>query len=215
MRALIIAAAVTAAAGTVAGLLLAPSAGAAPHRSAHVMAHRTTGSTTITTPYGNPAMGRNGIGNDVIRAGIVPTALTPASETLLGADLLFPNPGGFSSQFRFTLPVVSSSGSTVRQGGGIMFSDRRGLVQITRLVLDLRHRVLTATITAEPGTPSRRVTLFRLTLTRRASGGQNTRTTVAELRITGTAAAALNRALSTKLFTAGRDFGTAVVHLRG
>ena len=130
-------------------------------------------------------------------------------------------PSGFSSQFRFTLPVVAgelgphSLRGTVRHSGGIMFSDRHSLLEITHLVADLKHKTMTGTLTPQAGSRSRHITLFRLDLShaRIRPGKNDTRVTGIGLDFSRAAAAALDHILATKIFRAGREFGTAAITL--
>jgi len=219
MRMLIRAAVAATGVAATAGLLLVPAARAtsAPRQAGGLPS--TNGTTTITTTSGASHRPDDGIGNTLIFAGIMPTAIAPARGSLLGADLLFPNPGGFSSQFRFTLPVIAgglsshSLAGTVAHSGGILFADRHSLLQVTHLVVHLKSKTMTGTLTVQPGFRSRRITVFRLDESRaRIKDDKNdVRVTGIGLRFTKAAAAALDRALATKIFTAGLKFGTATI----
>jgi hypothetical protein len=216
---LICAAAAATGAAAVAGLLLVPAASATSARRLSGPLPSTNGTTTVTTTSGATHQPSDGIGNTLIFAGIMPTAIAPARDSLLGAGLLFPNPGGFSSQFRFTLPVVAgglgphSLTGTVAHSGGILFSDRHSLLQVTHMVVHLKSKVMTGILTAEPGFRSLRITLFRLDLShaRIRPGKNDVRAVGIGLHVTKAAAAALDRVLSTKIFTAGLKFGTATI----
>jgi hypothetical protein len=217
MRNLVRTAAATTGVAAFAGALLASAASAtsAGHSAGELPS--TNGTTTVTTP--DNARHDDGIGNTLIFDGVMPTVIAPAQETLLGAGLLFDNPSGFSSQFRLTLPVVAGELSphslrgTVRHSGGIVFSDRHSLLEITHLVADLKHKTMTGTLTPEQGFPSRHITLFRLDLShaRIRLGKSDTRVTGIGLDFSKAAAAALDRILATKIFRAGLEFGTATI----
>jgi hypothetical protein len=222
MRNLVRTAAVAATGGAaLAGVLVASAASAtsAGHPAGELPS--THGTTTITTTPVNALHTEGGIGNTMVYNGVMPTAMAPAKETLLDAGLLFFNPSGFSSQFRFTLPVVAGELSphslrgTVRHSGGIMFSDRHSLLEITHLVADLKHKTMTGTLTPQPGSGSRRITLFRLDLShaRVRPGKNDTRVTGIGLDFSRAAAAALDHILATKTFRAGLEFGTAAITL--
>jgi hypothetical protein len=215
----------TAAAATgvaaLAGTLLASAASAtsAGHPAGELPS--TNGTTTITTTPTNALHTEGGIGNAMVYDGVMPTAMAPAEETLLHAGFLFFNPSGFSSQFRFTLPVVAGELSphslkgTVRHSGGILFSDRHSLLEITHLVADLKHKTMTGTLTPQPGSRSRPITLFRLDLSHASIrlGKTDTRVTGIGLDFSKAAAAALDRILATKIFRAGLEFGTATIEV--
>jgi hypothetical protein len=104
----------------------------------------------------------------------------------------------------------------VRHSGGLVFSDRSGLALITNLVTSLKGKTMTGTVTPQRGFPSRRVVLFRLGLShaRIREGRGDVRITGIGLTFTKAGAAALDRILSTRLFTAGLGFGTAATLLR-
>lgn len=213
-----------AAAGAAAGLLLAPTAGATTAGRLASKVPFTSGTTTITTP--SDSRHDNNIGLDMFFEGVLPTAIAPSTQTLAGANLLLTNPSGFAPQFRFTFPVRPGAltglhplTGTVRHSGGLVFSDRGSLAEITNLVTSLKDKTMTGIFTPQRGFPSRRVVLFRLGLShaRIREGRGDVRITGISLRFTKAGAAALDRILSTKLFTAGLGFGTAttVLHVGG
>jgi len=96
-----------------------------------------------------------------------------------------------------------------------MFSDRHGLLEITHLVADLNQKTMTGTLTPQPGSGPRHMTLFRLDLShaRIRPGKNDTRVTGIGLDFSRAAAAALDHVLATKIFRAGREFGTAAITL--
>jgi len=73
----------------------------------------------------------------------------------------------------------------------------------------------TRTLTPQPGSGSRHITLFRLDLSHaRIRPGQNdTRVTGIGLDFSSAAAAALDHVLATTIFRAGLEFGTAAITL--
>jgi hypothetical protein len=221
MRNLVRTAAAAAGAAALTGVLVASAASATSEGPPAVGLPSTTGTTTITTTPVNAMHTKGGIGNTMVYNGVIPTAMAPAKETLLGAGLLFMDPSGFSSQFRFTLPVVAGELSphslrgAVRHSGGIMFSDRHVLLGITHLVADLNQKTMTGTLTPPPGSGSRHITLFRLDLSHASirPGKNDTRVTGIGLDFTSAAAAALDHVLATKIFRAGLEFGTAAITL--
>jgi hypothetical protein len=213
-------AAAAAGAAALTGVLLASAASATSAGRPAGELPATNGTTTITT---TPTDARHdeGIGNAMVYDGVMPTAMAPATATLLRAGLLFFNPSGFTSQFRFTLPVVAGALSphalrgTVRHSGGILFSDRHSLLEITHLVADLKRGTMTGTLTPQVGIPfrPRHLILFRLDLShaRVRPGPTGTRVTGIGLDFSKAAAAALDRILATKIFRAGLEFGTATI----
>jgi len=213
------AAATTAGAAALTGVLLASAASAtgAGHPAGGLPS--ANGTTTITTTPTNVMHTEGGIGNVMVYNGVMPTMLAPAKETLLNAGLLFFNPSGFSSQFRFTLPVVAgelsphSLSGTVRHAGGIMFSDRHSLLEITHLVADLKDKTMTGTLDPQQGSPSQPIILFRLDLShaRVRPGTTDTRVTGIGLDFSRASASALDRILATSIFRTGLQFGTATI----
>jgi hypothetical protein len=214
MRVLIRTAAATA--GVAAGLFLVPAAGAvtAAHQAARLPE---PGTTTITTSDTTPSHSVEGIANTLIFSGIELIATAPAGQTLLHSLHLFHDPSGFSSLFRLTFPVTSGAvprgtlGGKISHAGSIFFVDQEGLIQVSHLTMDVKHKVLTATIIPDRGFRPRRVIVFRLDLShaRIRQGDRRIRASGIGLRFTAVAAAALDRSLSTKIFTPGLKFGTA------
>jgi len=221
MRNLVRTAAAATGAAALAGVLVVSAANATSAQHPAGKLPSANGTTTITTTPVNAQHTKGGIGNTMVYNGVMPTAMAPAKETLLDAGLLFMDPSGFSSQFRFTLPVVAGELSphslrgTVRHSGGIMFSDRHGLVEITHLVADLKQKTMTGTLAPQPGFRPRHMTLFRLDLShaRIRPGTNDTRVTGIGLDFSRAAAAALDHVLATKIFRAGLEFGTAAITL--
>lgn len=221
MRNLVRTAAAATGAAALAGVLVVSAASATSAQHPAGKLPSANGTTTITTTPVNAQHTKGGIGNTMVYNGVMPTAMAPAKETLLDAGLLFMDPSGFSSQFRFTLPVVAgelsphSLNGTVRHSGGIMFSDRHGLLEITHLVADLKQKTMTGTLAPQPGSWSQHITLFRLDLSHaRIRPGQNvTRVTGIGLDFSRAAAAAMDHILATNIFRAGLEFGTAAITL--
>ena len=224
MRMLIRAAVATTGVAAAAGLLLAPTARATTAGRLAGKVPFTSGTTTIITP--SDSRHDNNIGLDMFFDGILPTAIAPSTQTLVGANLLLTNPSGFAPQFRFAFPVRPGAltglhplTGTMRHSGGLVFSDRSSLAEITNLVMSLKDKTMTGTFTPQRGFPSRRVVLFRLGLShaRIRAGRSDVRISGISLTFTKAGAAALDRILSTKLFTAGLGFGaaTTVLHEGG
>lgn len=220
IRAAVAATGVAAAGVVVAGLLLVPAASATTAGRQASEVSFTSGTTTITTP--SDSRHDNNIGLDMFFKAVLPTAIAPATQTLTGANLLLTNPSGFAPQFRFTFPVRPGAltglhplTGRMRHSGGLVFSDRSSLAEITKLETSLTDKTITATFTPQRGFPSKRVVLFRLGLShaRIRAGRGDVRISGISLTFTKAGAAALDRVLSTKLFTAGLGFGTATTVL--
>ncbi|MEP7022967.1 MAG: hypothetical protein ABJB47_03980 [Actinomycetota bacterium] len=163
-----------------------------------------------------------GIGNLLVFNGIVPTAIAPASGKLAGAFFLFPTPSGFSSTFKFSFPVTSVGAGAPRtarlhQAGGIVFPRGDRIVEITGLTLDLGRREMTGTVMANRGPVGpRHLVLFHLDLSHlKVHGGRTEQISGIGLNLTRDAARTLDHDLSTKIFTAGLDFGAASSTLHG
>lgn len=220
MRMLIRAAVAATGVAGLAGMLLAPAASATTAADPAGRLPATNGTTTITTADSATHDPTEQIGNLLIFAGIAPTAIAPARDSLSGAFMLFPNPGGFSSTFRFTLPVVAgglgphSLRGTVAHSGGILFSDRNSLLEISNLVVHLKDKTMTGTLTLEPYARTKRITLFRLDLSHariKPDHMNDVRAVGIGLNFTKDAAGVLDRVLATKIFAAGQQFGTATI----
>jgi hypothetical protein len=86
-------------------------------------------------------------------------------------------------------------------------------IKVSRFTIDLSHADLTGIVN---GNPKARVPLFRLDLSHASlAAGQHVVTASGiGLRLTRAAAAALNAALGTRLFSAGLKLGTARTLLR-
>jgi hypothetical protein len=195
-----------------AGLLLAPLFGtASASASTQAVAHKHSavwlkgGTTTVTTAPG--------IAVTLIKNGIVPVGVAPGTEQLAlvhgspAAKFAFPVTGGKVS--------LSPLGGTIDHRGGILFADvKTGKhVEVSDFVIDLTHGDLTGIVN---GNPSARVALFTLSLAHaKLSAGRHCLTaTNITVDLTAGAAAALNSALGTTLFTGGLDLGTAATSVR-
>lgn len=195
-----------------AGLLLAPlfstataSASTQSPASTHSSVRLKGGVTTVTTAPG--------IALTLIRNGIVPVGVAPGTEQLAlvhgsaAARFAFPVTGGKVS--------LSPLGGTIGHRGGILFADYKTgkHVEVSDFVIDLTHGDLTGIVN---GSPSARVPLFTLGLAHaKLSAGKHCLTaTGITVDLTAGAAAALNRALGTTLFSGGLDLGTAATSVR-
>ena len=194
----------------VAGLFLAPMAGTASASAARsgAPAHQvrlTGGHTSVTTAPGIAAA--------LLGHGIVPIATLPGTE---GART---GTGGVTVQFTF--PVTggwlntSQLSATIEHRGGILFVAPASGKQIavSNFVISVTQEVLTAIVN---GNPKARVPLLRLSLTHAhiQAGRHYVSVSGIVLRLTKTAASALNATFGTSLFTAGLELGTASTLLR-
>jgi hypothetical protein len=163
------------------------------------------GATAVTTAPGIAAA--------LLKNRIVPHATRPGRESVLS----------FKSgpAVRFTFPVtggrvtLSPLGGKISHRGGILFVNKNNgkKIKVSRLVIDLTHADLTGIVN---GNPRARVPLLRLDLSH-AKLVACKHAVVARgigLKLTSTAAKALNAALGTKLFSAGLKLGTARTLLR-
>ena len=194
----------------VAGLFLAPITGAASASAARSgaperLVRLTGGNTSVTTAPGIAAA--------LLAHGIVPVATLPGTE---GAQI---GTGGVT--VRFTFPVTggwlntSQLSATIEHQGGILFlapaTGRQ--IAVSNFVISVKRGLLTAIVN---GNPKARVALLRLGLAHaRIRAGQHYVTVSGIiLRLTKTAASALNATFSTTLFKAGLELGTASTLLR-
>ncbi len=154
-----------------------------------------------------------GIALTLIENGIVPVGVAPGTEQLKLVN------GGAAAQFAF--PVTGGRvslhplGGTIDHRGGILFADYKTgkHVEVSNFVIDLSHGDLTGIVN---GNPKARVALFTLSLAhaKLAAGRHCLRATGITVDLTAGAAAALNSALGTTLFTGGLDLGTAATSVR-
>jgi hypothetical protein len=199
-------AAVTAIAG-LAGSVMATSGAMSQAAGAQTAAavHLRDGATKVTTAPG--------IAPALLKNGIVPLATAPSSESVLSRK------SGLAA--RFTFPVTGGSvtlsplGGKIKHAGGILFVNLRNGkdVQVSRFTINLGHKDLTGIVN---GNAKARVPLFRLDLShaKLAAGKHIATARGIGLKLTSTAAKALNAALGTKLFSAGLQLGTASTLLR-
>jgi hypothetical protein len=181
----------------------ATSQGAGTQAAAAV--HLRGGATAVTTAPG--------IAPTLLNNGIVPLATAPGTESVL-----FPNSG---TAARFTFPVTGGSvtlsplGGKVNHAGGILFVNVKNgkTIEVSRFTIDLAHADLTGIVN---GNPKARVPLFRLDLSHaKLTAGKHVATAKGiGVKLTSTAAKALNAALGTKLFSGGLKLGTASTLLR-
>jgi hypothetical protein len=194
------------------GLLLAPLAGTTV-ASASTKAPATKswsvwlkgGTTTVTTAPG--------LALTLIENGVVPVGVAPGTEQLklvqgaAAAQFAFPVTGGKVS--------LSPLGGTIDHRGGILFADYKTgkHVEVSDFVINLSQGDLTGIVN---GNPSTRVALFSLSLAhaKLSSGKHHLQATGITVDLTPGAAAALNGALGTTLFTGGLDLGTAATSVR-
>ena len=194
------------------GLLLTPLLGttaasastntsAGPHSSVWLKG----GTTTVTTGPG--------IALTLIENGIVPVGVAPGTEQLKLVN------GAAAAQFAF--PVTGGKvslhplGGLIDHRGGILFADYKTgkHVEVSNFVIDLSHGDLTGIVN---GNPKARVALFTLSLAhaKLSAGRHSLKATGITVDLTAGAAAALNSALGTTLFSGGLDLGTAATSVR-
>ena len=189
-----------------AGLLLVPAAAASA--SAHTAAAPSVilsgGVTRVTTAPG--------IAPALIKNGIIPIATWPGRERLVyqngvAARFAFPITGGWVH--------LSPLAGTIRHAGGILFVDAATgkSIKVSRFNINLHLGTLTGIVN---GNPKARVAIFRLGLKHATltAGAHSVRAAGIVLRLTKTAAGALNATLGTSLFSGGLEFGTAATTLR-
>jgi hypothetical protein len=206
MRGLKYLAAVTALTGLMTGsAVTAASASQRTEAQGASAVHLRGGSTAVTTAPG--------IAPTLLKNGIVPLATWPGRQSVL-----FPQTGPAA---RFTFPVtggavtVSPLGGKVNHAGGILFLNVTNgkSIEVSRFTVDLSHADLTGIVN---GNPKARVPLFSLGLShaKLAAGEHKITARGICLKLTATAAKALNAALGTGLFSAGLKLGTAQTLLR-
>jgi hypothetical protein len=189
-----------------AALFLAPVAGAASASATPAHQVRLTGGhTSVTTAPGIAAA--------LLGHGIVPIATLPGTE---GAQI-----GAGGVTVRFTFPVTggwlnaSQLSATIEHQGGILFLDPASgrQIAVSDFVISVQRGLLTAIVN---GNPKARVPLLRLSLAhaRVRAGRHYVSVSGIVLRLTKTAASALNATFGTSLFTVGLELGTASTLLR-
>jgi hypothetical protein len=196
---------------TSAALLTVSAAAAAPAATAHQAAGHATkvqvqgGHTTVTTAPGIAAA--------LLGHHIVPTAIPPGTEHVRHTA------SGVVVKFRF--PVTGGQVSLnplsgrIRHRGGILFSDPKTgkKIAVSNFTISLTHRVLTGIVN---GNPHARVPLFHLGLAHAVLKAHHHWVTARGivLRLTKTAAKALNATFATTLFKPGLEIGIAATNLR-
>jgi hypothetical protein len=188
------------------GLLLAPLVGTtAASAGTHSSVRLKGGTTTVTTAPG--------IALTLIENGIVPVGVAPGTEQLKlvggapAAEFAFPVTGG---KVR-----LSPLGGVIYHSGGILFADYKTgkKVEVSDFTINLSHGDLSGIVN---GNPSSRVDLFTLSLAhaKLSAGKHSVTATGITVDLTAGAAAALNSALGTTLFSGGLDLGTAATSVR-
>jgi hypothetical protein len=201
-------AAVTAIAGLVTGSAATAASAAASQRAgarAAAAVHLQGGTTAVTTAPGIAAA--------LLKNGIVPLATWPGTQSVLSAR------SGPAARFAFPVTggrlTLSPLGGKVGHAGGILFLNVTNgkTIEVSRFTIDLSHADLTGIVN---GNPKARVPLFRLDLSHAslAAGKHVITARGIGVRLTRAAAAALNAALGTRLFSAGLKLGTAQTRLR-
>ena len=188
------------------GLLLAPLVGTtAASAGTHSSVWLRGGTTTVTTGPG--------IALTLIENGIVPVGVAPGTEQLKlvggapAAEFAFPVTGGKVS--------LSPLGGVIYHSGGILFADYKTgkKVEVSDFTINLSHGDLSGIVN---GNPSSRTDLFTLSLAhaKLSAGRHSVTATGITVDLTAGAAAALNGALGTTLFSGGLDLGTAATSVR-
>jgi hypothetical protein len=196
-------AAVAMAAGLFAGLAGAGAASAATRAPQHQV-WLTGGTTSVTTAPG--------IATALLGHGIVPLATLPGTE---GAQLS----NGVSVRFNFPvtggwLNAATLHGTIWHQGGILFIDPATGKqIEVSDFVISVHQGVLTAEVN---GNPKVRVPLLWLSLAHAKihAGWHYVQISGIVLRLTGTAASALDTTFSTTLFQPGLELGTASTVLR-
>lgn len=196
---------------TAAALLTLSVAAAAPAATAHQPAGHATkvqvrgGHTTVTTAPGIAAA--------LIGHHIVPSAIPPGTEHVRHTH------SGVVVKFRFPITggrvSLNPLGGRIEHHGGILFSDPKNgkKIAVSNFTINLNHRVLTGIVN---GNPHARVPLFHLGLAHAVlkAHGHWVAARGIVLRLTKTAAKALDATFGTTLFKAGMKIGTAATKIR-
>ena len=162
------------------------------------------GTTTVTTGPG--------IAATLLRNGILPVATPPGRQSFGFGS------GGLRTSFSFPVSGgavdLSTLAGTIIHRGGIVFINLRNGKRLTvdNFIIDTS----TGTLTGRVNRTSTRVPVFDLDLSAATVSANGNRVKVGniDVRLTATAAGALNQALATHLFAAGLDIGTARTTLR-
>jgi hypothetical protein len=196
---------------TAAALLTLSAAAAAPAATAGQATGHTArvpvrgGHTTVTTAPGIAAA--------LIGHHIIPSAISPGTERVrhtasgVVVTFCFPVTGGRVS--------LNPLGGRIRHRGGILFSGLRNgtKIAVSNFTISLTRQVLTGIVN---GNPHARVPLFRLGLAHAVLKvhGHWVAARGIVLRLTRTAANALDATFGTTLFKAGLVIGTAATKFR-
>jgi hypothetical protein len=197
LRSLAVAAAITA---TVLAGGLSGTAAATPATATPLVG----GTTTVTTGPG--------IASTLLRNGILPVATPPGRQSFGFGS------GGLRTSFSFPVTGgavdLSTLAGTITHRGGVVFINLRNGKRLTvdNFVIDTRTGILTGRVNKT----STRVPVFTLDLSAATVSANGNRVKVGDIdvRLTATAAGALNQALASHVFVAGLDFGTARTTLR-
>jgi hypothetical protein len=193
-----------AAAGVLAATMLVGNLGSTAAAAPATATPLVGGTTTVTTGPG--------IAATLLRNGILPLATPPARQSIgishgsVTTSFSFPVTGGAVD--------LATLGGVIKHRGGIVFVSLRTGKRLTvdNFVIDTR----TGTLTGRVNRSSTRVPVFSLDLSAAtvSATGRQVKVGNIDVRLTATAAAALNQALGTHVFAAGLDLGTARTTLR-
>jgi Htaa len=162
------------------------------------------GTTTVTTGPG--------IAATLLRNGILPVATPPGRQSFgygrsgLTTSFAFPVTGG-------AVDLATLAGTIAHRGGIAFVNLRNGRkLTVSDFVIDTR----TGTLTGRVNRTATRVPVFTLDLSAAtvSAAGRQVKVGNIDVRLTATAAGALNQALGTHLFAGGLDIGTARTTLR-
>ncbi len=192
-----------------AALVLAGAAGASAATS-----HTSAGTSRLALRGGSTSVTTGkGIAVALLSNGIVPVAVSPGAEAL--------RPNLSAPAVRLTFPVtggrvsLSPLGGNIDHRGGILFfSTKTGKdIEVSNFIISLKHADLTGIVN---GNRKARVVLMWLNLSHaklRVYRHVVIATNIG-VRLSGTAAHALDASLGTTLFTAGLPIGTASTTVR-
>ena len=191
-------------AGVLAATMLVGNLGATASATPATATPLVGGTTTVTTGPG--------IAGTLLRNGILPLATPPGRQSIgighgsLTTSFSFPVTGG-------AVDLTTLAG-TIKHRGGIAFVNLRNgkKLAVDNFVIDTRTGVLTGRVNKT----STRVPVFTLDLSAAtvSAAGRQVKVGNIDVRLTATAAGALNQALGTHVFTGGLDLGTARTTLR-
>ncbi|MEO5875919.1 MAG: hypothetical protein ABIS86_21510 [Streptosporangiaceae bacterium] len=161
----------------------------------------------VTTVRTAPGLATTLLKNNLFAYGVSPGRTGVAANTGIALTFSLPVTGGKAS--------VSPLGGTVKHSGSIAFVNfalgKR--IKVGNFTIDLTKGRLTGIVN---GDPKARVPLFDLDLSKAKLKVTRHRVTASHvgLRLTATAAGALNTTLCTKVFTAGLLLGSATTQLK-